>query len=68
MITFIILLNCILNETLGPGSAVGEKGKKRGQIGKYHIGTYYFYFSVTDYVCTLLLQTITITSANTLLL
>ena len=76
MITFIVLLNCILNNiALDQAPQWGKKEKNEVKKEKYHIATRNFYFSVSDYVYTLLLQTIscqvwlcTTTSVNTLLL
>ena len=51
MIIFIILLNCILNDTAREQAPQWEKKAKIGvKLEKYHIGTCNFYFSVSDYV------------------
>ena len=57
---FIVLLNCILNNIdWDQAPQWGKKEKQRGSNRKkYHIATCNFYFSVSDYVYTLLLQTI----------
>ena len=59
MITFIVLLNCILNDiSWDQAPQWGKKEKKGVNWKKYHIATCNFYFSVSDYVYTLLLQAI----------
>ena len=59
MIIFIVLLNCILNNiALDQAPQWGKKEKNEVKKEKYHIATRNFYFSVSDYVHTLLLQTI----------
>ena len=54
MITFIVLLNCILNDIAWDQASQWEKKKKQGSNRKNI--TWHFYFSVTDYVYTLVVK------------
>ena len=59
MIAFIVLLNCILNDIAWDQAPQWGKKEKNGvKEEKYHIAKCNFYFSVSDYVYTLLLQKI----------
>ena len=62
MITFKIILNCILNDTAWDQSPQWEKRQKTGSNRK-NITLLHLYFlvnSVSDNVCALLLQTISL--------